>query len=120
MSNKTKTTGKRGRPTVAGSKRQAVLAMREAKRAQGIEIKRGRPKMIKDETIVEVPSAGKKLTAREVTKDVAVVTMEDLIANVTDTPAVPKVKESKAAKQAKLAAKINFNPEVDHESLQVL
>ncbi len=35
---------KRGRPTVAGSKRQAVLAMRQAKRDQGLEIKRGRPK----------------------------------------------------------------------------
>ena len=35
---------KRGRPVVAGSKRQAVLAMRDAKRNAGIEIKRGRPK----------------------------------------------------------------------------
>ena len=43
---KTKTTNtvKRGRPVVAGSKRQAVLAMRDAKRNAGIEIKRGRPK----------------------------------------------------------------------------
>jgi len=29
---------------VAGSKRQAVLAMRDAKRNAGIEIKRGRPR----------------------------------------------------------------------------
>ena len=41
----TQETKRRGRPVVEGSKRQAVLAMREAKRAQGIEIKRGRPKM---------------------------------------------------------------------------
>jgi hypothetical protein len=41
---KTTTTAKRGRPVVEGSKRQAVLAMRDAKRAQGLEIKRGRPK----------------------------------------------------------------------------
>ena len=41
---KSATTIKRGRPVVEGSKRQAVLAMRDEKRAQGIEIKRGRPK----------------------------------------------------------------------------
>ena len=41
---KTTATAKRGRPVVEGSKRQAVLAMRDAKRAQGLEIKRGRPK----------------------------------------------------------------------------
>ena len=44
-------TAKRGRPIVAGSKRQAVLAMRDAKRAQGIEIKRGRPAMNAGEKI---------------------------------------------------------------------
>ena len=48
MSNKNNTpttqTAKRGRPIVAGSKRQAVLAMRDAKRNAGIEVKRGRPK----------------------------------------------------------------------------
>ena len=60
MSNKTNTPAvKRGRPVVNGSKRQAVLAMREAKRAQGIEIKRGRPKMVKDETIEVVAKAPK-------------------------------------------------------------
>lgn len=83
MSNKSNTpettTVKRGRPVVEGSKRQAVLAMREAKRAQGIEIKRGRPKMVKTEVVVEVPAKGKKLTARAVTKDVAVLSIEDII-----------------------------------------
>ena len=41
---------KRGRPIVAGSKRQAVLAMRDAKRNAGIEIKRGRPKIDRKST----------------------------------------------------------------------
>ena len=39
----TKTTAKRGRPIVVDSKRQEVLAARNNKREQGIEIKRGRP-----------------------------------------------------------------------------
>ena len=89
MSSKTTNTTetvKRGRPAVAGSKRQAVLAMREAKRAQGIEIKRGRPAGTKKtEVVVEMPAKGKKLVAREVTKNVAVITMEDFVANVTDS-----------------------------------
>lgn len=34
---------KRGRPTVEGSKRQAVLAERAAKVEAGIELKKGRP-----------------------------------------------------------------------------
>ena len=89
MSSKTTNTietVKRGRPVVAGSKRQAVLAMREAKRAQGIEIKRGRPAGTKKtEVVVEMPAKGKKLVAREVTKNVAVITMEDFVANVTDS-----------------------------------
>ena len=86
MSNKTNTTEtvKRGRPVVTGSKRQAVLAMREQKRANGIEIKRGRPKMVKDETI-EV-----------------------------------KVKAPKAKKVTNNVATVDFNPELTHESLQVL
>ena len=42
----TQETKRRGRPTVEGSKRQAVLAMRAEKRAAGIEIKRGRPKQM--------------------------------------------------------------------------
>ena len=53
-SKQTTATAKRGRPVVNGSKRQAVLAMRDAKRAQGLEIKRGRPagsKSIKVEVV---------------------------------------------------------------------
>jgi len=42
---KQQTITKRGRPVVVGSKRQAVMAAREEKRAAGIEIKRGRPKI---------------------------------------------------------------------------
>ena len=114
MSNKTTNTTetkvvKRGRPTVAGSKRQAVLAMRQAKRDSGIEIKRGRPagtgklkidpsvevvlkvkesKAAKQaklkETVAQVPTAGKKLVARNINKNVAVITMEEFIANMTD------------------------------------
>jgi hypothetical protein len=37
------TTAKRGRPITTNSKRQEVLAARNAKHEQGIEIKRGRP-----------------------------------------------------------------------------
>ncbi len=50
---KTETTQtvKRGRPVVAGSKHQAVLAMRDAKRNAGVEIKRGRPKKSTDVTV---------------------------------------------------------------------
>lgn len=47
MSNETTTTvktGKRGRPTVDGSARQARLAKRAERAAQGYAIKRGRPK----------------------------------------------------------------------------
>lgn len=58
---------KRGRPVVEGSKRQAVLAMRDAKRNAGIEIKRGRPKMVKDETIeVTVKAKATKAPKAEV------------------------------------------------------
>ena len=60
---KTTTTAKRGRPTVAGSKRQAVLAMRAAKVAAGGEIKRGRPagtKKVANVTI-EVKAVAKKV-----------------------------------------------------------
>ena len=39
----TKTSAKRGRPIVVDSKRQEVLAARNSKHEQGIEIKRGRP-----------------------------------------------------------------------------
>ena len=60
----TKTTAKRGRPTVEGSKRQAVLAMRAAKVAAGGEIKRGRPAGTKKTTdvTVEVKTKAPKAT----------------------------------------------------------
>ena len=74
MSNEVKQTAKRGRPVVNGSKRQAVLAMRQAKRDAGLEIKRGRPKTK--------------------TEDVS----------VTVKAKAPKAKSSKADRQAKLAA----------------
>ena len=41
---------KKGRPSVSGSKRQIVIAAREAKKAAGIEVKRGRPKTKIEET----------------------------------------------------------------------
>ena len=52
---------KRGRPTVEGSKRQAVLAMRAAKVAAGGEIKRGRPAGTKKvaEVTIEVKAKAK-------------------------------------------------------------
>jgi hypothetical protein len=58
---KTTTTAKRGRPTVAGSKHQAVLAMRAAKVAAGGEIKRGRPAGTKKvaEVTIEVKAKAK-------------------------------------------------------------
>ena len=94
MSNKTttkvtkgETTIKRGRPTVAGSKRQAVLAMRQAKRDSGIEIKRGRPagiKKLKIDPSIEVVLKVKAPKARKITDAVAVVTMDEFIDNVTD------------------------------------
>ena len=57
----TKQTAKLGRPVVAGSKRQAVLAMRDAKRNSGIEIKRGRPRK---QTTVEVNVVAKTKTVK--------------------------------------------------------
>ena len=66
---KTTTTAKRGRPTVAGSKRQAVLAMRDAKRNSGIEIKRGRPR--KQVTVeVDVTAKTKTVKSKAVVADV--------------------------------------------------
>lgn len=58
---KSTTTAKRGRPTVEGSKRQAVLAMRAAKVAAGGEIKRGRPAGTKKvaEVTIEVKAKAK-------------------------------------------------------------
>jgi hypothetical protein len=102
MSNKTETTQavKRGRPTVEGSKRQAVLAMRQAKRDSGIEIKRGRPAgtgKLKVDPSVEVvlnvkePKAKQSKAdkqARLITKDIAVVNLADLIGE-TGTLVVP-------------------------------
>ena len=69
---KTQTTEtvKRGRPVVAGSKRQAVMAMRDAKRNASIEIKRGRPAGSKKTTDITVEVKAK---ARKVTNTVAVV-----------------------------------------------
>lgn len=61
----TTVSAKRGRPVVAGSKRQAVLAMRDAKRNAGIEIKRGRPagtKKTTDTVSVEVKAKAPKLS----------------------------------------------------------
>ena len=67
MSSKKQTTtetAKRGRPIVAGSKRQAVLAMRDAKRNAGIEIKRGRPAGSKKTTDVTVEVKAKPSKAQ--------------------------------------------------------
>ena len=61
---KTTTTAKRGRPTVEGSKRQAVLAMRAAKVAAGGEIKRGRPAGTKKTTEVSVEVKAKPSKAQ--------------------------------------------------------
>ncbi len=60
-----KPAAKRGRPTVEGSKRQAVLAMRAAKVAAGGEIKRGRPAGTKKvaEVTIEVKAVAKKAKA---------------------------------------------------------
>lgn len=57
------TTAKRGRPVVNGSKRQAVLAMRDAKRAQGLEIKRGRPAGSKTIKVEVATTANEAVTA---------------------------------------------------------
>ena len=66
---------KRGRPTVEGSKRQAVLAMREAKRANGLEIKRGRPKKVVTidvEVVAKVKTVKSKAPKAEVAADEAI------------------------------------------------
>ena len=66
---------KRGRPTVEGSKRQAVLAMREAKRANGLEIKRGRPKKVVTidvEVVAKVKTVKSKAPKAEVMADEAI------------------------------------------------
>ena len=66
---------KRGRPTVEGSKRQAVLVMREAKRANGLEIKRGRPKKVVTidvEVVAKVKTVKSKAPKAEVMADEAI------------------------------------------------
>ena len=55
---------KRGRPTVEGSKRQAVLEMRAAKVAAGGEIKRGRPAGSKKTTDITVEVKAKPSKAQ--------------------------------------------------------
>ena len=74
-------TAKRGRPTVAGSKRQAVLAMRAAKVAAGGTIQRGRPKMVKDDTIEVTVKAPK---TKKVNDTVAILNMDDLANIIND------------------------------------
>jgi hypothetical protein len=63
---------KRGRPTVEGSKRQAVLAMRAAKVAAGGTIQRGRPKnptVIEVDVVAKVKTVKSKAPKAEVTTD---------------------------------------------------
>ena len=77
MSKKTTTTVtvKRGRPTVEGSKRQAVLAMRAAKVAAGGTIQRGRPKnpvTIDVEVVAKVKTVKSKAPKAEVMADEAI------------------------------------------------
>ncbi len=72
--NKTETTtptAKRGRPTVEGSKRQAVLAMRAAKVAAGGEIKRGRPAGTKKTTDITVEVKAKAPKASKAQRQAA-------------------------------------------------
>jgi len=74
MSKKTETTVpvKRGRPTVEGSKRQAVLAMRAAKVAAGGTIQRGRPKnpvMIQVDVVAKTKTVRSKAPKAEVAAD---------------------------------------------------
>jgi hypothetical protein len=74
MSNKNTNTEtvKRGRPTVEGSKRQAVLAMRAAKVAAGGTIQRGRPKKavtIEVDVVAKVKTVKSKAPKAEVMAD---------------------------------------------------
>ena len=55
---------------MAGSKRQAVLAMRDAKRNAGIEIKRGRPAGSKKTTTIEVKVKATKAQKQAALADV--------------------------------------------------
>ena len=66
---------KRGRPTVEGSKRQAVLAMRAAKVAAGGTIQCGRPKnpvTIDVEVVAKVKTVKSKAPKAEVMADEAI------------------------------------------------
>ena len=70
---------RRGRPIVEGSKRQAVLAMRDEKRKNGIEIKRGRPKgstnkVVEDE-VIEVET---EVTETEMVNEPEMVNEEEI------------------------------------------
>ena len=78
---KTTTTAKRGRPTVEGSKRQAVLAMRQAKRDAGLEIKRGRPRK---QITVEVDVVAKTKTVKSKAQKQAAMTSKLAEAIVAD------------------------------------
>ena len=81
----TQKTAKRGRPIVAGSKRQAVLAMREAKRAQGIEIKRGRPAMNAGEKINKAKAkAAKTVNVKVKAKQDNVSVADDIKAMISE------------------------------------
>ena len=71
---------KRGRPVVNGSKRQAVLAMRQAKRDAGIEIKRGRPKGTGTKTTditVEVKAKAPKVRKSDETEMIEYMAQQD-------------------------------------------
>ena len=72
---------KRGRPTVEGSKRQAVLAMRAAKVAAGGEIKRGRPRK---QITVEVDVVAKTKTVKSKAQKQAATTQKLAEAIVAD------------------------------------
>lgn len=86
MSNKTTTTetAKRGRPTVEGSKRQAVLAMRAAKVAAGGEVKRGRPAGSKKPADVTVEVKTKTVKSKAQKQAEMVANMAANAANVAD------------------------------------
>ena len=81
MSNKNTNTEtvKRGRPTVEGSKRQAVLAMRSAKVAAGGEIKRGRPAGTKKTIDVEVVAKVKTVKSKAPKAPIAEVAADETI-----------------------------------------
>jgi hypothetical protein len=83
MSKETTTpTAQRGRPTVEGSKRQAVLAMRAAKVAAGGTIQRGRPKNpivvtvdVVKKTRTTKTISGTPFKVTEITPDIAIMSL---------------------------------------------